>query len=361
MAVLPRPKLDSLTGLRFFLAIFVFFYHGVPQAHLGLGKNSLSADLITFIDYTSNGGLAVGCFFMLSGFVLWYSYSGRNWTFPQFIGNRIARLFPVYLLGILMVLPRWQNLLNEFSVGTGEGLQRLLLSVLMLQSWTTDLRATQMFNGPGWTLSAEMFFYLTFPFFFAIHQRSRRFFLVSCSLVSGFTLIYPWFGDASWIPVCARHWGLFTLGLLLCESWQRGLRVSIGLLPATLILVFGYQLARWVDPQLVIHVVAVLVLGSLATADATGKSLSLFSNRWCVLGGEISYAIYILHVPIQTIVYSLFFRSGIFLRETDNFPLKLTYLSICFVVTLTASYLAWRFIEVPARKTFLKWLQKRTA
>ena len=85
MAELPKPKLDSLTGLRFFLAIFVFFYHGVTQAHLGLGKNSLSPEVITFIDYSSNGGLAVGCFFLLSGFVLWYSYSGRNWSFSEFI------------------------------------------------------------------------------------------------------------------------------------------------------------------------------------------------------------------------------------------------------------------------------------
>lgn len=350
-------KLDSLTGLRFYLAIFVFFYHGITQAHLELGKSALDPKLIEFLQLTFNGSFAVSSFFVLSGFVMWYSYSERHWTFSQFVVNRIARLMPVYLLGILIVLLRWNNLLNEFGVSATQGIQRLLLSILMLQSWGSDWRATQMFNGPGWTLSVEMFFYLTFPILFWVHSKKPKIFFATCVLLTLFTLFGKSFGFHEQIPFCIRFWGFFTLGIVLCAAWKSGIRFSVGTLWVMAFLFLGYQTTRWTNEALVSMLIPVLLIGSLATADSLGRSSPFFASRWIILGGEISYAIYILHAPIQTIVYSLFFRSGIFLLKADSLSLKLVYLMICFLCTLTASYLAWRFIEVPGRK----WISSRFA
>lgn len=364
----PPRKLDSLTGLRFYLAMFVLFYHGIIQAHLGLGVQALPPGLLEFLRHTCNGQYAVGSFFVLSGFVMWYSYSERKWTARQFLGNRVARLYPIYLLGIAIVLLRWNSLLQEFETTYIEALRRLALSALMLQSWGTTWRTTQMFNGPGWTLSVEMFFYATFPALFWISRRSKLVFLGTCGTITLLTLLLSVFGSKDYsvnplnIPICAQYWGLFTLGILLCYTWQRGIvRYNPGALPSLLLLFLGYQLSRWVSGGIMGMAVPFLLIGWLATADLHGHGSRWFSSKWAVLGGEISYAIYILHMPIQSIVYSLFFRSGIFLLKVDNMALKLTYLSICVVATLVASYLAWRFIEVPARKKIVAWLAPKPA
>jgi peptidoglycan/LPS O-acetylase OafA/YrhL len=224
-----------------------------------------------------------------------------------------------------------------------------------------------MFNGPGWTLSVEMFFYATFPLLFWISRRSKPLFLCVCATITILTLLLSVFGSKDYsinpyhIPICAQYWGLFTLGILLCYTWQRGLfRVNPGVLPSLLLLFLGYQLSRWISGGIVGMAIPFLLIGWLATADLEGRASGWFSSKWVIMGGEISYAIYILHMPIQSIVYSLFFRCGIFLMKVDSMALKLTYLAICVVATLVASYLAWRFIEVPGRKKIVAWLSPKT-
>jgi peptidoglycan/LPS O-acetylase OafA/YrhL len=358
---LNRTKLDSLTGLRFYLAMFVFFHHGIVQAHLELGKQALNPKLLDALHYTFNGAFAVSTFFVLSGFVMWYSYSERTWTITEFLGNRFARLFPVYLLGILIVLLRWNKLVAEFCVTNVEAIKRLALSTLMLQSWGFDWRATQMFNGPGWTLSVEMFFYVTFPLLFWIHKKSERWFLVTCTSIVILTIPNSILRFSEDLPFCIQHWGYFCLGLLLARAWQVGLRFNVNTVPVALLLTFGLNLSRFINGNIISLLVPALIIGSLATADMNERSSPLFSNKWIVLGGEISYALYILHAPIQTIVYSIFFRSGIFLLHVDNIKLKIAYVAICLIATLFASYLTWRFIEIPARRQIVNWLKSSTA
>ncbi|MEO8613578.1 MAG: acyltransferase [Luteolibacter sp.] len=352
-----QPKLNSLTGIRLYLALFVFFFHGINQAHLGIGRHALDPGLLDFLNFIFNGGFAVGSFFILSGFVMWYSYSERNWTARQFLGNRIARLFPVYLLGIIIVLFRWNHLLLEFQVSTAEALRRLILSLLMLQSWQLDWRTTQMFNGPGWTLSVEMFFYATFPLLFRIHQWSPKMFTITSSGIVITNLILSAHGLTEGFPLCLKNWGLFNLGLLLGYAWKNGMRINLAQWMISLLLFLGFQASRSINPEMIIYLFPAIIIIALATADASGKRMSMFSSKWSVLGGEISYAIYILHAPIQTIVYSIFFHCGIFLLQTDNLSIKLLYLTLSLIATISASYLAWRFVEIPARK----WIVNRFA
>lgn len=364
----PPHKLDSLTGLRFYLAMFVVFYHGIIQAHLDLGEEALPAGLLRFLHYTFNGQYAVSSFFVLSGFVMWYSYSERAWTYREFLGNRVARLFPVYLLGIAIVLLRWNSLIQEFDTSNIVAAWRLVLSLFMLQSWGTEWRATQMFNGPGWTLSVEMFFYVTFPLLFWINRHNKPLFITCCCGITALMLLLKLFTATHYtvnpldIPFCMQHWGYFTLGVVLCDIWKRGFfHIYPGTIATMLLLFLGYQASRWIESTIVELAVPAILIGSLANADLRGVSSRWFASKWAILGGEISYAIYILHMPIQTIVYSIFFRCGVFLMNVDSLPIKLGYLSICVVATLASAYLAWRFIEVPARKQLVRYFARKAA
>lgn len=55
------------------------------------------------------GYAAVGIFFLLSGFILAYNYDlGTQWSDQgklRFAIARFSRIYPVYLLGLLLVLP----------------------------------------------------------------------------------------------------------------------------------------------------------------------------------------------------------------------------------------------------------------
>jgi peptidoglycan/LPS O-acetylase OafA/YrhL len=54
-----------------------------------------------------HGYLAVDFFFMLSGFVLRFAYQQRldtGWSLSRFLRVRLIRLYPLYLLGLLLGL-----------------------------------------------------------------------------------------------------------------------------------------------------------------------------------------------------------------------------------------------------------------
>src|ERR1035438_10214838 len=98
-----KPQILALTGLRFFLAIWVVVFHltspGGPLGH----AVSTAPDWLCCLVRT--GYVAVGVFFVLSGFVLSYNYSlARPWSFTEmatFGIARFARVYPAYCLGLV--------------------------------------------------------------------------------------------------------------------------------------------------------------------------------------------------------------------------------------------------------------------
>jgi peptidoglycan/LPS O-acetylase OafA/YrhL len=96
-----------LTGIRFFLALWVALFHQTaPSRTLTDVIPHWPGPLFCFM---RTGYVAVGVFFLLSGFVLSYSYPLRErWSayrIVQFAIARFARIYPAYLLGLLLIAP----------------------------------------------------------------------------------------------------------------------------------------------------------------------------------------------------------------------------------------------------------------
>src|SRR5579863_1305776 len=89
-----RRPIRALTGLRFFAALHVVFYHYA----VGLLPYPLSS-------VAKNGYVAVGLFFVLSGFVLAYNYADRPMDIRTFWTARFARIYPAYLLAFVLIAP----------------------------------------------------------------------------------------------------------------------------------------------------------------------------------------------------------------------------------------------------------------
>src|SRR5207249_7116147 len=127
----------ALTGLRFLAALVVVIDH--------TGYGPLAAMVAPF------GGVAVTLFFILSGFILTYTYT-RNGTavhggWRAFYIARIARVYPLYLLGCAAgIVPFfvWHTASPSNCAPGGAGTQTLA-TLALLQAWSPT--AAQCLNG----------------------------------------------------------------------------------------------------------------------------------------------------------------------------------------------------------------------
>ena len=148
-----KPELRALTGLRAIAALAVVVSHtGVPK--------SLPEP---FANIAHWGYIGVPLFFMLSGVVLAYNYP--ELTFRQtrrtvkFYVARVARVMPLYWAMIAYCV------LFYFAVNHEQYWWGLVQNIAAVQTWGPDLLVAQSYyNGPGWSIGVELFFYALFPF-----------------------------------------------------------------------------------------------------------------------------------------------------------------------------------------------------
>ena len=149
-----RPgEIKPLTSLRFFAATLVVFHHLA-------GVLWLDGDVF----HPFNLGNAVSFFFVLSGFVLYYSYARRMQTMSwwQFSVLRFFRIWPAHIavlvLGLaILVTPGYTQ---QLAVRTPTEIAQI---VFLLQSWTPRVEVFWGLNAPSWSISTELFFYISFP------------------------------------------------------------------------------------------------------------------------------------------------------------------------------------------------------
>lgn len=144
---LPRPALPNLTSLRFVAAFSVFFHH----------LDAVGVHASRYV-WNVNLGWTVSFFFVLSGFVLAYSYEGRLQSARE-IGKygvlRVARLWPVHVACLILLL-----VLVE---GSGATALQTYLVLSLQQAWVPAYGTAFALNAVAWSISVELFFYLLLP------------------------------------------------------------------------------------------------------------------------------------------------------------------------------------------------------
>ena len=232
-SAVPRTSLNALTGVRFLAALHVVAFHYAPREGLPAWLNRL----------LDGGPNSVTLFFILSGFVLAYSYLGAQDTARverrAFWVARFARVYPVYLLGLVLITPPVVDAALRAAGGlTNEVLWKLsssgLAAFTLTQAWSPQ--AACVGNCPGWSLSVEAFFYLLFPWLsLAVIRAGRRGLWATAAAGLGVTALTtvlwvlvdqwiagspaPLFGSETWLQVAAYNPALrlpqFLLGVVL--------------------------------------------------------------------------------------------------------------------------------------------------
>jgi len=138
-------RLLELDGLRGLAALAVVFYHFFYRYHEIYGHTFAFSDLFRL------GHYGVQLFFMISGFVIYWTLQ-RSENPLDFIWSRFSRLYPVYWACVILTFIA----ISLFSLaGRERSLMELLFNLLMFQEYL----GIPHIDGVYWTLSLELAFY----------------------------------------------------------------------------------------------------------------------------------------------------------------------------------------------------------
>jgi peptidoglycan/LPS O-acetylase OafA/YrhL len=344
-----RKIVPALTGIRFLAASYVFVMHYGASA---LDKAGAPWPIATFLH---NGVFGVSVFFILSGFILAHAHPvpfARRGQYADYFVARFARIYPVYLFALVLALP---VAVEEVPLNI-----RTAAAVLaMVQSWTDAFsRSGYAWIIQAWTLSVELFFYLSFPFLISALRRLSGSALLGLCVIDavfmisgGTTTVVPWIDygghvhHSAWLlhfPLPLVRSGEFIFGMLLHTLITRPSHTMRrpGTPLCVLVSASIAALLSITNNEHVISMAAVLV-GLLITLIYISDSAftRLLGSRTLVLFGNASYAMYLLQGPVHAYL-------GIVMPAPYDRLL-------CFPITLAAAILVWRWIEVPARRYIL--------
>lgn len=346
--------MPALMGVRFLAAFYVVLFHGFPWF---AARFTIPGYLQIFF---KNGYLAVGLFFLLSGFILAYTYEGQisgSKSRLRFWEARFARIYPVYFLSL--ALAYW------FEPGLSLGTRIAVLS--MVQAWNPwKAELAGAWNYPAWSLSVEGFFYLLFPFFLPwLSRRSDRtlYWITGALLVLCVCWHTPVKGLGNWdrsslldhfLPLPLLRLPEFLLGMTIGLQHLRGKHPKPGLPRSSRISLCAFSILVLLSLPIGTWVSLVMVPFSILVHDlAVGESrlARLLSTPTMVLLGGASYSVYLLQFPVRswTRVLSEHLLGRIAHLGTPFTPIVLVIFSIG----------VYRFWEEPARKALRNWFARR--
>ena len=349
-----KPKILPLTSARFFAALYVMLFHTAPWQN---GRYGIISRILGL------GYISVSFFFLLSGFILAVVYLENSPTIDRrkFYLARFARIYPVYLAALLLDLPHFLYTERYITHRSWEQTISVILATGgLIQAWfTTDL---QGLNHPGWSLSVEALFYLLFPLIGAAVWRMRS------GLMSLFAIL-TYVGGTLLVNYCSRtslsprqqayspleHFYAFVLGICLAKFFvwigadtvrsQALQRYAPWLLAGSLaafLTIPAFELP--ISEMLLQHGVLIPLFALTLLAFSSGNEVisTLFSAKWLVVLGEASFALYLIHMPLHTILRHPIERYGM--------PVFLIYFSMTIGLSVASIY----WLEIPARRWILE-------
>jgi peptidoglycan/LPS O-acetylase OafA/YrhL len=250
---------------------------------------------------------AVDLFFVISGIVMADLYGGRigsGGAYGTFLRRRIARLLPLHYatLGFCILLGVLAGAMG-FKLSEPEAFDAacILPNLLMLQAFNTCDHLS--FNGPSWSISAEMGLYLALPLLLALsRRRTLTLALAVGSALSLFVLYGRAWTDWTYHFGVVRALPSFLLGLTLARS--DGLLAKLPAPRFLLIPVFaGFVAASLLPVHELARLVLVYLIVALAlAADRRGDVHGLV--RGLAPLGRLTYSLYMLHMPVALVLIS---------------------------------------------------------
>lgn len=316
-----------------------------------------------FPSLAPHGSLAVDVFFVLSGFIMGYTYLDSfrvqdTWTgYRKFLGKRAARILPLnaFVTVTLTVIALFS--LEAFGVNPIQTVRpdhafvNLVSNLLLLPGFGIG----SSLNWPAWSISVEFAAYFIFPLLlFLVFGRSRAVLILTCAIAA--------------MGICASVWptlnihGLhnrpwpwrdllrcvceFMLGLATFRAYASGKAarifarndVALGISAAILFVVLfnrGELFAMLLFPALV-----------LSLSLNTGWIATLLSTRPLYFLGEISFSLYLVTDPFRGPL-----RNFVQFMHPEPLPpyLAMAIAAACAGAMIFPAWLTFTLVEKPSR------------
>lgn len=348
--------IKPLTSLRFFFAFMVFL------SHLWFLQDESPFLRHVYDDIFYEGYIGVSFFFILSGFVLGYSYHDKilfgKTKFAEFWLARWARIYPLHFLTLLISIPL------SIRGDEVEWLTRLVLNIFLIQSFVPSSDIYFYFNSVSWSISDEWFFYIMFPFLVFLFFKPRYIkFVPFVLLLIPITLLLAkesYHEKYFYINPLLRL-GDFIIGVLLYRLYRKRRATEIlnnktiasiaEFLSIVVLIVFfsfhnsipqGFRYSVYYWPPMILLI--------YTFSYSKGVISTLLSNKTLVFLGEISFGFYMIHMLVLRYYTYLPKKMSFF---AYIFPKGYVEAYIVFGISLAASILLYKFYEGPANK-FIK-------
>jgi peptidoglycan/LPS O-acetylase OafA/YrhL len=357
-----RTLLTSLTSLRFFAALCVVVHHAAAI--------SGNISLVSLLERL--GWLGVSFFFILSGFVLVWSFDESVHP-TTYILRRLTRIYPLHFVCLCASLAYFVYTGSALGgyVGTDLG---TVANFLLIQDWIPGHpNIRQAWNGVSWTLSCEFFFYLLAPICFPVFLKIDRFKYIEW-------VVFIWLVLVAFSVVAqAKSWNAvldfylyhplprameFFLGALGARWMKAGFRFKSVIASLFLmimpVLIYCACVTETLECPMLMNLLfipgAFLLILSTAGREYDGRK-SWLQRDFFVRLGDASFALYMTHALLLGLYARLircYFKNYFYSSLSREVALTLLYLVAATVLSLVVHL----FFEVPARKNFLHVLSR---
>jgi len=337
--------INTLTSLRLLFALMVFGAHCYV--------------LHPFFDahFFKEGFVGVSFFFVLSGFIIAYNYRHKlqehKITKRTFWVARIARIYPLHWLTLLIAAA----LGYTATTGTADWFKHFLPSLTLTQAYIPLTDYFFSFNSPSWSLCCEQLFYFCFPFLVPFIGNGKRLLTVG-GFIALLVVVGMYFTSEEnikgyWYVNPITRFPDFIVGLLVYKaythiknrplSFRTGSLLEVGAIVLFLLFylyaaeipkVYRYSCYYWLP------VSAVLLCFSLQK----GIISKWLSHRLLIIGGEISYSFYLIHLFVL-LTYAEGQKAGFL----PSIPWQIA-VPVLFCIVIALSLLSYYYFEKPMNK-----------
>jgi peptidoglycan/LPS O-acetylase OafA/YrhL len=335
-------------------------------------------------NFFQNGGLMVDMFFVLSGFVISYSYGKRLGNFAEvrrFMLLRLARLYPLHLAfllvflgiefsryaaqqaGVPMANPPFQ--VNSFAA--------LLENLLLLHAM--GLQPDVTFNAASWSISTEFYAYLLFAMLVTLIGFRRRFIVIAVALIA-VSVVQLLNGGQTMLPDTAIPFAFFRcvagffLGALTYQIYAHARPPQLGdwyvtITAVMLIALMTSPLTGYWSYAVPVATAALILSLALYPASHIAQMLCVKPLIWL---GKVSYSTYMVHSAVLWFLrrvisraFHLISNEGAETGLIQTRPLlAVAMLALYVALVLLLSQFTYKLIEAPGRDLGKRWLARRS-
>lgn len=295
--------INSLTSLRFVFAMMVF------------GTHCYVIDSFFNAHFFKEGFVGVSFFFVLSGFIIAYNYQqrimDRSIDKRTFWLARVARVYPLHWL-TLLIAAAWGK--GVIASGGMDWLKHFTASLTLTNAYIPHTEYFFSFNSPSWSLCCEQLFYFSFPFLVPFAKSYKRLLWLLGGLMllmlAGMYFTPEQKIQGYWYVQPLTRFPDFLVGMLLYHLYNHLKDKKITFRQATclevasvlvflLFYLFAAEVPKVYRYSVYYWLPVAFVLGSFALQK--GFLSRLLQNRYLVIGGEISYSFYLIHLFVLTL------------------------------------------------------------